>query len=143
MPPSPSRGEFAPVVVRDVQALALIGGRPNRIVDAIVAFSEKSITASDSRSGLTVKTFPYGAVTHTTLSRSRKPRGAGGVEVAVPGGIPEGTIFARGPRLWVTIETADDRLVLRLDPEKMRPLLDLVVSRTKVPIERFMDPEQP
>ena len=108
-----------------------------------MAFSEKSITASDSRSGLTVKTFPDSAVTHTTLSRGRKPRGAGGGDVVVPGGIPEGNIFARGPRLWVTIETADDRLVLRVDPEKVRSVLDLVGSRTRIPIERFMDPEQP
>jgi hypothetical protein len=141
MPPSFAGAEFAPVAVRDVYALAAISGRGNRIVEAMVAFSEKSITASDSRSGFTVKTFPYSAVTHTTLSRSRKPRGAGGVEVAVPGGIPDGNVFTRGPRLWVTIETADDRLVLRVDPEKMRPVLDLIVSRTKIPIERFMDPE--
>ena len=129
------------MVVRDVQALAGLPGRGNRIVDAIVAFSEQSITASDSRNGSTVKTFLYSAVTHTTLSRSRKPRGAGGGDVVVPGGIPDGNIFARGPRLWVTIETADDRLVLRVDPEKMRPILELITSRTKIPIERYMDPQ--
>ena len=57
-----------------------------------------------------------------------------------PGGIPEGNIFARGPRLWVTIETADDRLVLRLDPEQLRPVLDLVGQRTKVRSSAIMDP---
>jgi serine/threonine-protein kinase len=141
MPPLSGGMEFAPVVVRDLHALAAVSGRGNRIVEAIVAFSEKSIAASDSRSGLAVKTFPYGAVIHTTLSRGRKPRGAGGVEVDVPGGIPDGNLFARGPRLWLTIETADDRLVLRLDPEQMRPVLELVGSRTKIPIERYMEPQ--
>jgi hypothetical protein len=76
------------------------------------------------------------------VSRSRKPRGAGGATVETPGGIPEGNIFSRGPRLWVTIETADDRLVLRLDQQQLKPVLDLVEARTQAPIERYMDPEK-
>ena len=129
-------------MVRDLHAVAVVNGRASRIVEAIVAFSEKSITASDSRNGFTVKTFPYSAVTHATLSRSRKPRTTGGATLEIPG-LPEGNIFARGPRLWVTIETADDRLVLRLEPQQMRPLADLLTQRTKAPIERYMEPEQP
>ena len=136
-------GEFKPMVVRDLHAVAVVNGRTSRIVEVIIAFSEKSITATDTRNGLTVKTFPYAAVTHATVSRSRKPRGTGGKEVDSPGGIPEGNVFARGPRLWVTIETADDRLVLRLDPEQMRPVLDLIGQRTKAQMERYMDPEKP
>jgi hypothetical protein len=133
--------DFQPVVVRDLRALSVINGRSSKVVDAIVAFSEQSITASDSRSGTTVKTFAYSAVTHATVSRSRKPRGAGGAFVETPGGIPDGNIFSRGARLWVTLETADDRLVLRLDPEQLRPVTDLVGQRTKVQIERYMDPD--
>ena len=143
MPPSSPDGGFRPVVVRDTHAVVLINGRGSRLVEAIVAFSEKSISASDSRNGFTIKTFPYSAVTHATLSRSRTPRGAGGVAVDLPGGIPEGNIFARGPRLWVTIETADDRLVLRIEPPQIRPILDLVAQRAKVQVERYMEPEQP
>jgi len=141
---APARGpdaDFQPVVVRDLRAVSVINGRSSKVVDAIVAFSEQSITASDSHNGTTVKTFPYSAVTHATVSRSRKPRGAGGAFVETPGGIPDGNIFSRGARLWVTLETADDRLVLRLDPEQLRPVTDLVGQRTKVQIERYMDPD--
>ena len=141
MPPPAPDAEFEPAVVRDLHAVAVINGRASRVVESIVAFSEKSITASDSRSGLTVKTFPYGAVTHATISRSRKPRGAGGATVEMPGGIPEGNIFARGPRLWATIETVDDRLVLRVEPAQLRPILELLQQRTKASIERYMEPE--
>ena len=134
-------GEFKPVVLRDLHAMAVIDGRGSRLVDVIMAFSEKSITASDSRNGFTVKTFPYAAVRHTTLSRGRKPRGTNGADVEVPGGVPEGNIFARGPRLWLTIQTADDQLILRLDPEQVRPVLDVLVPRIKMPVERFMEPQ--
>ena len=41
----------------------------------------------------------------------------------------------------MTLETADDRLVLRLDQDQLRPVTDLVGQRTKVQIERYMDPE--
>jgi hypothetical protein len=80
-------------------------------------------------------------VTNATLSRSRRPRGKGGATLEVPGGIPEGNIFARGPRLWVTIETADDRLVLRIEPQQVRPIFDLLGERTRASIERYMEPE--
>jgi serine/threonine protein kinase len=140
-PARPTDASFQPIVVRDLRAVAVINGRSSKVVDAIVAFSEQSITASDSHNGTTVKTFAYSAVTHATVSRSRKPRGAGGAFVETPGGIPDGNIFSRGARLWVTLETADDRLVLRLDPEQLRPVTDLVGQRTKVQIERYMDPD--
>src|SRR5205814_3375860 len=121
-------------------AVVTLAGRGSRVVAAIVAFSEKSLTATDLRNGFTVKTFPYSAVTHATLSRSRRPRATGGATLEIPG-LSEGNIFARGPRLWVTIETADDKLVLRLEPPQMRPLADLIGQRTKAPIERYMEPE--
>jgi hypothetical protein len=140
-PARPPDATFQPIVVRDLRAVAVINGRSSKVVDAIVAFSEQSITASDSHNGTTVKTFAYSAVTHATVSRSRKPRGAGGAFVETPGGIPDGNIFSRGARLWVTLETADDRLVLRLDQDQLRPVTDLVGQRTKVQIERYMDPE--
>lgn len=113
------------------------------MIETILTFSERSITATNNSNGATVKSFPYDAVKHATFSRSRNPRGAGGADVQVPGGIPQGNVFGRGPRLWITIETADDRLVLRLDPPALRPLLDLLARRTKVPIERYEDPEKP
>jgi eukaryotic-like serine/threonine-protein kinase len=140
--PATSSAEFHPTVVPDLRAVAVIDGRSSRIVEALVTFSEKSITASDSRNGQVVKTFPYSAVAHATVSRSRKPRGAGGVTVETPGGIPEGNIFSRGARLWVTLETRDDRLILRLDQQQLKPVLDLVGERTLAPIERYMDPEK-
>jgi hypothetical protein len=140
-PARPPDANFQPIVVRDLRAVAVINGRSSKVVDAIVAFSEQSITASDSHNGTTVKTFAYSAVTHATVSRSRKPRGSGGAFVETPGGIPDGNIFSRGARLWVTLETADDRLVLRLDQDQLRPVTDLVGQRTKVQIERYMDPE--
>jgi hypothetical protein len=129
------------MVLRDQHAVVTLGGgRGSRVVEAIVAFSEKSLTATDTRNGLTVKTFPYSAVTHATLSRSRRPRSSGGATLEIPG--LQGNIFARGPRLWMTIETADDKLVLRLEPPQMRPLADLIGQRTKAPIERYMEPER-
>ena len=111
------------------------------MVEAIVNFSEKSLTVTDSRDGATMKTFPYTAVTHATISRARNPRGSGGKELETPGGIPGGNIFARGPRLWMAIQTADDQPVLRFDQEQLRPMADLVAQRTRVLIERYMEPQ--
>ena len=67
-------------------------------------------------------------------------RTAGGVTLEIPG-LPERNIFARGPILWMTVETADDHLVLRLEPQQMRPLVELLTQRSKAQIERYMEPE--
>ncbi len=135
-------GEFKPVVLRDLHTLALISGRGSRIVDTTFTFAEKSISVTDSRTGFTVKMFPYSSVTHATLSRGRTPRATGGADVDVPGGVPGGNIFARGPRLWMVIQTADDQLIVRLDQEQMRPVTELVAQRTRVQIERYMEPQK-
>ena len=131
---------FPPTVVRDVRAVISSDGRDSKLVDAILTFSERSITAADERNGTTLKTFPYDAVKRAVYSRARNPRGPGGADLQVPGGVPQGNIFSRGPRLWVLLETADDRLLLRLDPQAVRPLLELLQQRTKAPLERFEDP---
>ena len=76
-------------------------------------------------SSLVVKTFAYGAVTHTTVSRSRKPRGAGGATVETPGGVPEGNLhpyLTHGDRVRIEVLDAqggslfgaiDQRVVVR------------------------------
>ncbi len=75
----------APVVASP--AVLPAGG--SRLVDVIMAFSEKSISATDSRTGF----------------------------------------------------TADDQLIVRLDQEQMRPVTELVAQRTRVQIERYMEPQ--
>ena len=60
----------------------------------------------------------------------------------MPGGVPEGNVFARGPRLWVTLQTVDDQVALRVDPAQLRRILALIEQRTRPPLERFMDPEK-
>ena len=137
--PAVPEGGFKPVEISGLHAV-VVTPRGTRMVETTLAFGERALTASDSRNGFTVKGFPYQAVTHVTLSRSRKPRGTGGATIELPG-LPEGNIFARGPRLWVTIETADDRLILRIDPAHMRPIFELMAQRTRVSIERYMEPE--
>jgi hypothetical protein len=126
--------------VRDVRAIISSDGRDSKMLDAILTFSERSITAADARNGTTLKSFPYDAVKRAVYARARNPRGPGGADLQVPGGVPQGNIFSRGPRLWVLLETADDRLLLRLDPQAVRPLLELLQQRTKAPLERFEDP---
>ena len=127
---------FAPVTIRDVRLVATVGGR-SRLVDTLLTLAERAITSTDERNGFIGKSMPYASVQHVTFSRSRAPRGAGGAEVDVAGGVPGGNFLSRGPWLWLTLETMDDRLVLRLDPPQVGPVLDLMQQRITVPIERY------
>ena len=138
MAPRPPEGVFQPITIQDVRALLVLPRREARMIGTTLAFSERAITATDPR-GVTMKSFPYDTVTHAAVSRSRLPRGVGGAEMKIPGGISE--VFTRGAvRPWLTIETVDDFLVLRVDPAAIRQVLDLLRQRTKAPLERFEDP---
>ena len=121
--------------------LALRGG--SRMVETTLTFDEKSMIVADVRSGFVVRSIPYDALQYVILSRSRLPRGTGGAELQMPGGFPAVVTQGQGPRTWLTLRTAADRLVLRIDPPVVRPVLDLVGQRTKAQIERYMEPEKP
>ena len=61
-----AEGEFEPVVVRDLRAVAVIDGRTSRVVESIVAFSERSIRRAAIRAtGPPSRPFP------TVRSRTR------------------------------------------------------------------------
>ena len=134
-PPVVTR-EFASTTISDVRVVVTLGNR-SRLVDALLTFGEQAITTTDERNGFIGKSMPYASVQHVTLSRSRVPRGLGGVEVVLPGGAPGGNLLSRGPWLWLTFETMDDRLVMRLNPPQPRPVLDLIAERIPVMVERY------
>jgi serine/threonine-protein kinase len=134
---------FQPVAIRDARALVILpNGRDSRLIESVVAFGEKAIEVTDVRTGFLYKSLTYDAVEHATLTRGRLPKVFGGADVQTPGGIPQGNVFTRGQRLWVTLETANDRLVLRLEPQSLRPFVDLVRQRTKAPVDEYSEPQK-
>ena len=135
-----------PVAFEQMRALVVLN-RGSRFVEAKLQFTDASLIASNVHNAFIVKSFPYGSVRHASLSRSHVPRGAGGVAVPLP--LPAGrgdeTQPKRPFRVWLTLETDTDRLVLWLEPQVVRPVLDQLRQRLKVVLlERFEgDPVKP
>jgi len=124
-----------------VHALVAMGGG-SRMVETTLTFEEKSMAFTDAR-GVRVRSISYDALQFAFFSRSHLPRGASGVELQIPGGMPAIIEQGQGPRLWLTLRAGDERVVLRIDPPTVRPILDLVEQRTKVKVERYTEPGQP
>ena len=127
-----------PTVFQKVHALVVLRG-VSRVIETTLTFAEKAMSITDARSGFVVRSLQYDALQYAFFSRSHLPRDAGGVELQIPEGFPAAVARGEGPRLWLTLRTADERLVLRLDPPAVRPVLDLVAQRTKATIERYTE----
>ena len=127
-----------PTAFKNVHALVSLRG-VSRLVETTLTFTENAMSFTDVRSGLVVRSLPYDTLQYAFFSRSHLPRGAGGVDLEVPGGFPAAVARGDMPRLWLTLRTANERLVLRLDPPAVRPVLDLVEQKTKAKVERYTD----
>lgn len=91
------------------------------------------------RNGAALRSVPYQNVSALTYVRSRRPRGQN-----VPGAfaVPENfgaSGFLGGARHWLTVQTADEFLVLRLEDRNVIAIMRAVEARTGVKVVRLQD----
>ncbi len=101
---------------------------------------EPGTVAVRGRSGNeTIRSLDYRAVTAATYVRSRRPRGqriAGTVDV--PDNIG-GSGFMGGARHWLTLQTATEFLVLRLEDRNVIRIMHAIEARTGLKVVRVED----
>ena len=89
--------------------------------------------------GTVMRTLSYRAVTAATYARARRPRGQ-----SIPGAldVPEnfgGSGVLGGSRHWLTLQTAGEFLVIRLEDRNVVRILTAVEARTGLTVERKQD----
>ncbi len=155
-PDTPARGRVsaAPVVVAvipgvpaaadapadhfaDVKTLVVDGSR-GREVDAMLSLEPGSLVVRTRSDGTVMRTLSYRAMTAATYARARRPRGQ-----SIPGAldVPEnfGGSVLGGARHWLTLQTAGEFLVLRLEDRNAVRILTAVEARTGLTVERKQD----
>jgi hypothetical protein len=118
--------------------LALDGGR-GREMDVTLSLEPAALTVRGRSGGDTLRMLNYRAITAATYVRSRRPSGqriASAVEV--PDNIG-GSGFMGGARHWLTLQTATEFLVLRLEDRNVIRIMQSTEARTGLRVLRAQD----
>lgn len=114
--------------------LLVIDGEKSREVDVTLTLDADHLEVREPASPTVIRSIPYRAIAAATYARARRPRGQNGDGLArVPDNIG-GSGFLGGSRHWLTVQTAGEFLVLRLENENIiRVIMQLEAhSGTKV-----------
>jgi serine/threonine-protein kinase len=105
-------------------------GSKSREVDALLSLEPGNLIVRSKSDGAVLRTVPYKAIAAATYARGRKPRGQ-----TLPGAsnIPDdvgGSGIFGGARHWLTLQTADDYVIIRLDDRNVIAVLNSLEART-------------
>lgn len=107
----------------------LVDSGKGREVDALLSLEPGTLMVRARSDGSLMRTLPYASIAATTYARARRPRGQ-----IVPGlvEIPEnlgGGVFGGG-RHWLTLQTATEFLIIRLEDRNVIRVLSSLEART-------------
>ena len=105
-------------------------GSKSREVDALLSLEPGNLIVRSKSNGAVIRTVPYSAIAAATYVRARKARGQ-----AIPGAsnVPDdvgGSGIFGGARHWLTLQTSDDYVIIRLDDRNVNGVLNGLEART-------------
>ena len=105
-------------------------GSKSREVDALLSLEPGNLIVRSKSNGAVIRTVPYSAIAAATYVRARKPRGQ-----TIPGAsnVPDdvgGSGIFGGARHWLTLQTSDDYVIIRLDDRNVNGVLNGLEART-------------
>lgn len=112
-------------------------GRPKE-ADVVLTFQDGRLTAlTKGKDAPYTKAMAYRRIVSATYSQSRHPRWKEGAGVAVLAGVfATPVFFMKSVRHWLTLQAADDFMVLRLDKDNVRVVLPVLETRTGIQVDR-------
>jgi hypothetical protein len=117
--------------------VVIADGVKGKEVDALLTLDPGTlVTRSRDKGKEILRTLPYRGVVAVTYVRGRRPKGqsiAGAQEI--PENYVGGGVFG-GSRHWVTLQTATDFLILRLEDRNVITAMAAIEARTGVPVRR-------
>lgn len=112
-------------------------GRPKE-ADVLLTFQGGRVTAeARGRDASQTRSMAYRAIKGATYSQSRHPRWKEGAGVAVLAGVfATPVFFMKSVRHWLTLQSADTFMVLRLDKDNVRVILPVLETRAGLQVDR-------
>ncbi len=114
-------------------------GSKSREVESLLSLEPGILIARNRNDGSVVRSLNYRDILAATYNRARRPKGQ-----AVPGAAPVPDNFAGGgvfgnARHWLTLQTGNDFLVLRLEDRNVVGALNGLEARTGLKVVRSQD----
>lgn len=108
----------------------VVDGTRSREVDALLSLEPGVLVVRSRADGAVMRTIPYSSISAATFARARRPRGQ-----TTPGtaDVPEnvgGSGFLGGARNWLTLQTAGEFLIIRLEDRNMVRVITALEART-------------
>ncbi len=112
-------------------------GSKTKEQDASLNLESGGIVVRNGKGDQVLKALPYQEVLSATYSESKRPHwkaaaGVAGVPSAFGG---SGSLLQRS-RHWLTLQSKDDFLILRLEKDNLAAILPAIESRTSVSVEK-------
>jgi serine/threonine-protein kinase len=128
-PPVPAAALAPAENFGDIRTVVVEGTR-TREVDALLSLEPGTLVVRSRADGAVLRSISYTSIAAATYARARRPRGQ-----TLPGAIslPEnvgGSGFLGGDRNWLTLQTASEFLIIRLEDRNMARVLSAVEART-------------
>jgi hypothetical protein len=111
-------------------------GEKVREVDVVLELGADRLVIRGAGGVGVVKSIGYQSIAAATYSQSRHPRWKEGIGAAVAVGVFATPIFfLKGTKHWLTVQSPEDFVVLRLDKNNYRLILPALEARSGRPVE--------
>jgi hypothetical protein len=109
-----------------------VTGRRSADQEGLLTFAAGQMTHVGRSSGTALASMPYEALLRATYVHARDPKWDASL-AGPPQDLDVGGIF-RTAKHWLVLQGRDSYLIVRLEDNNWRPILNTVVDRTKVQI---------
>jgi serine/threonine protein kinase len=135
VPDTPAAAEAPTQNFGDVRTMVFEGTK-SREVDALLSLEPGTLIVRSKADGAVLRTLPYRTIAAATYARAKRPRGQSVSGAAsVPGDVGGAGLFG-GARHWLTLQTADEFVIIRLEDRNVIPVLNGLEARTGTKILR-------
>jgi serine/threonine-protein kinase len=121
----------APAEFKDVRLL-VVTGRRSADQEGLLSFAEGQLTVLGRGSGAALASMPYDTLLRASYIHARDPKWDASL-AGPPQDLDVGGIF-RTAKHWLVLQGRDSYMIVRLEDNNWRPILNTVVDRTKVQI---------
>jgi serine/threonine-protein kinase len=134
-PAAPSAADAPAENFGDVRTVVWEGSK-SREVDGLLSLEPGNLIVRSKSTGAVLRTVPYGSIAAATYARARRPRGQN-IQGAsnVPDDVGGSGLFG-GARHWLTLQTSNDYVIIRLEDRNVIPVLNGLEARTGSKIMR-------
>jgi hypothetical protein len=125
----------APVVFPDLRAFVVTGKKAEEAA-AVLRFQGGAVTLADDKGARVFAAMLYRDITSAAFVRAKNPRWYPTL-AAPPSGVDMPGGLFRSTRAWLALQSRDTYLIVRLNDDDVRRVLDAVTERTGLKVEQL------